>query len=81
MPKPKRDYPVMRVNLCGTIRTDVPENIAMLKWLDSLPNRKKFPIVWEILKAGGRAIQSGAIEADIDEAEAMAEEFFNAFVA
>lgn len=82
MPRPKRDYEVRRVRLDGFVPIGVnPDDDALLAWLDSLPNRKKFPIVWAVLKAGEAAIKSGAVQVDdLAEAEAMAEEFFNAFV-
>lgn len=83
MARPKRDYPVRRVRLDGNVPVGVdPEDDALLEWLDSLPNRKKFPIVWAMLKAGGMAIKQGSVKMDdLDEAEAMAEEIFGAFVA
>jgi len=83
MPRPKRDYEVRRVRLDGFVPVGVSaEDDALLAWLDNLPSRKKFPIVWAMLKAGGAAIQRGEVVlSDLDEAEAMAEEFFNAFVA
>ena len=83
MPRRKRNYEVQRVRLDGFVPVGVnADDDALLAWLDSLPNRKKFPIVWELLKAGETAIKQGAVRLeDVDEAEAMAEEFFHAFMA
>lgn len=82
MARPKRNYEVQRVRLDGYIPVGVDaEDDRLLAWLDSLPNRKKFPIVWALLKAGGTAIGQGSVKVDeLEEAEAMAEEFFHAFV-
>lgn len=80
MGRPKNKVPSLRVRIDGYLQRGIdPQVDALLAWLDSLPPRKRFPLVMRRLMMGG-VIETVIEDGDIDAARKAADEIVAAFV-
>ena len=80
MARPKDAIQSERVRLDGYLKRGVdPEIDKLLAWLDSLPPRKRFPLVMQRLMMGG-VLESVVEDGDLEAARAAATKIIHAFV-
>jgi hypothetical protein len=80
MPRPRDKVPSERVRIDGYLKRGVdPQVDALLNWLDSLPPRKRFPMVMRRLMMGG-VIETVTEDGDVEAARKAASEIIAAFV-
>lgn len=79
MARPRLTHIRRRVRLDGYVPVDVNESDdELLRWLDSLPPRTKFPTVWNMLKVGSAVtlnVQAGDTNAAIEAARDLIDAF------
>lgn len=80
MGRPRNKVPSLRVRIDGYLQKGVdPQVDRLLAWLDSLPPRKRFPLVMRRLMMGG-VIETVIEDGDVEAARKAADEIVAAFV-
>lgn len=80
MGRPRNKVPSLRVRIDGYLQKGVdPQVDRLLAWLDSLPPRKRFPLVMRRLMMGG-VMETVVEDGDVEAARIAAAEIFSAFV-
>lgn len=80
MARPKNPTPSQRVRIDGYLRRgEDPEIDKLLDWFESLPPKRRFPLVMQRLMMGG-VIEAVVEDGDVAAARAAAAQISSAFV-
>lgn len=80
MARRRDEIPSERIRIEGCLKRGVdPEVDKLLAWLDSLPKRKRFPMVIQRLMMGG-VLETVVEDGDLEAARAAAAQIIGAFV-